>query len=166
MCLYLPILTDWVVKGLLKNKNKQTLYYSFREIRAVWVRLQQPQEQRYQSYKVFSCFCNPPNAEMDYRIFNVRSWSLLCTPTMSQHNIFYSEKLSQSCLVLLSVFEPRVFGSHVRRSTNWGTPSPLFVFGYECHIYQLNVYSRRLWSLLPKSYYVMYICPKDNLNCL
>ena len=27
---------------------------------------------------VFSCFCNPPNSDMDYRTFNVRTWSFLC----------------------------------------------------------------------------------------
>ena len=27
---------------------------------------------------VFSCFRNPPNSDMDYRIFNVRTWSFLC----------------------------------------------------------------------------------------
>ena len=26
---------------------------------------------------VFSCFRNPPNTDMDYRIFNMRTWSLL-----------------------------------------------------------------------------------------
>ena len=27
---------------------------------------------------VFSCFHNPPNSDMDYRIFNVRTWLFLC----------------------------------------------------------------------------------------
>ena len=27
---------------------------------------------------VFSCLCNPPDSDMDYRIFNVRMWSFLC----------------------------------------------------------------------------------------
>ena len=27
---------------------------------------------------VFSCFCNPLNSDMDYRIFNVHTWSFLC----------------------------------------------------------------------------------------
>ena len=27
---------------------------------------------------VFSRFCNPPNSDMGYRIFNVRTWSFLC----------------------------------------------------------------------------------------
>ena len=42
---------------------------------------------------VFSCFRNLSNSNMDYRIFNVRTWSFLGTPTASQRNIFYSEKL-------------------------------------------------------------------------
>ena len=48
----------------------------------------------------------------------------LGTPT-SQDNIFYSEKLSPIFLVLLAGFKPWVFGSRVRRSTNWATPSPM-----------------------------------------
>ena len=27
---------------------------------------------------VFSCFCNPPNSDMDYRVFIMRTWSFLC----------------------------------------------------------------------------------------
>ena len=42
---------------------------------------------------VFSCFSNPPNSDMDYRIFNARSL-YTCTPTASQHNIFDSGKLN------------------------------------------------------------------------
>ena len=90
-----------------------------------------------QSYKcicwVFSCFRNPPNSDIDYRIFNVRTWSLLCvrihagvldTSAAIQHNIFDSEKLSQIFLVLMMGFEPRVFVSRVRRSpTESGHPA-------------------------------------------
>ena len=58
---------------------------------------------------VFSCFRNPPNSDLDYMIFNVRTRSLLCvlglgTPTGSQHNIFDSEKVT-ICRVLLTGFE-------------------------------------------------------------
>ena len=77
---------------------------------------------------------------MDYRMFNVRTWSFLCvrihaglgTPTVSQHTIFDSEKLSQIVLVLLTQtgFEPPVFGYRVRRCTNWATPSPLLLSCY------------------------------------
>ena len=44
----------------------------------------------------FSCFHNPPNSDIDYRIFNMRMWSFLCvhihtgglgTLTASLHNI-------------------------------------------------------------------------------
>ena len=41
------------------------------------------------------------------------------TPTMSQYNIFYLEKLSQIFLVLLRGFEPQVFGSRVQCYTSW-----------------------------------------------
>ena len=34
--------------------------------------------QSYSACWVFTCFCNPPNSDMDYRIFNVRTWSFLC----------------------------------------------------------------------------------------
>ena len=50
---------------------------------------------------IFSCFRNPPNSDINCRIFNVRTCVRACThrglgtPTMSQHNIFDSEKLSQ-----------------------------------------------------------------------
>ena len=49
---------------------------------------------------VFSCFRNPPNSYKDHRIFNVRTWSLVCVrvytrglgiPTTSQHNILTRE---------------------------------------------------------------------------
>ena len=42
--------------------------------------------------------------------------------TSHQHNIFDSETLSQFCCVLLTGFEPRAFGSRVRRCTHWATP--------------------------------------------
>ena len=79
---------------------------------------------------IFSSFGTPPNSDMDHMVINVRNRSFLCarihtgvadehtTPTTSQLNIFDSEKLSQICLVLLTGFEDRVFGSRVRRSTN------------------------------------------------
>ena len=31
---------------------------------------------------VFWCFCNPPNSDMDYRIFIVRAWSSACVHTL------------------------------------------------------------------------------------
>ena len=46
-------------------------------------RIQQPQEQRYPVLQVHagrdcSCFRNPPNSDMEYRIFIVRTRSFLC----------------------------------------------------------------------------------------
>ena len=47
-------------------------------------------------FSCVQCFRNPPNSDMDYRIFNVCTWSFLCvrihmgvrhTTTMSQHSI-------------------------------------------------------------------------------
>ena len=81
---------------------------------------------------VFSCFRNPPNSDMDYRIFNVctRSFSWvrihtgveLTNSDSARH--FDSKKISQFCLVLLTGFEPRILGFRVRRSVSWATPSP------------------------------------------
>ena len=45
------------------------------------------------------------------------------TGSLSQRNILTRKKISQTFIVLLTGFEPRVFGSRVRRSTNWATPS-------------------------------------------
>ena len=76
---------------------------------------------------VFSCFHNPPHSDMDYRIFNVRTWYFLChaytctrelgTPTTSQHNIFDSEICSQIVIAPLTGIEPRSIGSWVRPVT-------------------------------------------------
>ena len=42
-----------------------------------------------QSYKCmlgfFSCFRNPPNSDMDYRIFNVHMWSFVCVHAYNTH---------------------------------------------------------------------------------
>ena len=71
---------------------------------------------------------------MDRRIFNVHTWSFLSmrihtgdghTDESAQQFWLEKKKNSQICLVLLTGFEPWVFGSpRVRRSTNWATPSP------------------------------------------
>ena len=58
------------------------------------------------------------------------------TPTVSQHNIFYLEKRLQIFLVLRTRFEPRVFWSWVRCSTNWAT-TPLLV-EFWCHWYNVR----------------------------
>ena len=61
---------------------------------------------------------------MDYRIFNVRTWSLrVYTHRQRVSTTFFSWKSSHKfVLVLLPGFEPRVFGSRVQHSTNWATP--------------------------------------------
>ena len=58
---------------------------------------------------LFSCFHNPPNSDMDYRIFTgVRTWSFvrvrihtggLGTPTASQHNPIDSVGKTESCVL-------------------------------------------------------------------
>ena len=69
-------------------------------------------------------------------ICNVRTWLFLClhiythgglyghTDNESAQNIFDLEKLSIFFLELLTGFEPQVFGSRVRRSSDWTTPLP------------------------------------------
>ena len=78
---------------------------------------------------VFSCFRNPPNSDMEYRIFIDRTWSFLCvrihtgvghTDSESAEH-FWLWKTQFFC-VLVTGFKPRSFGSRVRRST---TRSPV-----------------------------------------
>ena len=65
---------------------------------------------------VFSCFRNPPNSDMDYRIFNVHTF--LCVRihsgvgnTDESAQRFDRKKLSQICLVLRAGLEPLVMES-------------------------------------------------------
>ena len=104
---------------------------------AAWTRLQQPQDQRYPVLHMHAgSFC----LSVIHRTLTWTTGSLTCVRDHSyacvytrggvghkdsesaQH--FDSEKHSQFFLVLLTRFEPRVFGSQVRRSTNWATPTP------------------------------------------
>ena len=66
---------------------------------------------------MFSCFCNPPNS-MNYRIFNVRTRSFVCTwglgtPTTSQYNILTQKKRSQFFYCAPDTVQTVVFGSRV-----------------------------------------------------
>ena len=72
-------------------------------------------------------FRNPPSSDMDYRIFNVRTFLCVRVHTGVEHTDgesaqqFDSEKLSQIFLVLRTGIEPLVMesiGSRGRRSTN------------------------------------------------
>ena len=122
--------TGFFVFGFLKEPTLLSLLGNLG--RLIWVRLQQPQEQRYPILQVHAgslCFCNPPNSDMDYRIFNVHTRSFLYVNIIytrgfgtltSQHNIFDSEKLSHIFFVLMTGpgFKPPVFGSRVQHSTN------------------------------------------------
>ena len=118
--------------------------YTFLEIRAALpgkTMIQQPQEQRYPVVQMHAVsFC----VSVIHQTLTWTTGSLMCVrehlyvcvytqglgiPTVSQHNTFGSEKLSQIFCVLLTWpgFELRVFGSRVQRSTNRATPSPLDV---------------------------------------
>ena len=82
---------------------------------------------------------------MEYRIFNVRTWLCLCERVdtgvvghsdSESAQLVDSEKLSNICLVPLTVpgFELRVFGSRIRRSTNWATPSSSVISVQICSV--------------------------------
>ena len=83
---------------------------------------------------LFLCFHNPPNSNMDYRIFKVCTWPFvswyaciytrgLGTLTASQHSLFDLEKLKVFCVLVMG-FEPSTVGSPVQRSNHWANPSP------------------------------------------
>ena len=79
-------------------------------------------------------FRNPPNSGRDYGIFNVRTYVIILISAYPPGGSAHRQRVSTTCLtrttyiflVLLTLtgFEPRVFGSGVRRSTNRATPSP------------------------------------------
>ena len=79
---------------------------------------------------VFLCFRNPPKSNMDYRIFNVRTFLCVHIPhtgvghtdnESAQH--FDSEKLSQILLVLRTGLEPLVMESNGSRGKADALPS-------------------------------------------
>ena len=80
---------------------------------------------------VFSCFRNPPNTNMNYRIFNVCTWSFLCVRihTGVRHTswqwvstTFLTRNNTHTFFIeLLMGF--RSLDLRVRRSTNWATLS-------------------------------------------
>ena len=118
---------------------------------------------------VFSCFRNPPSSDMDYRIFNVCTWSFsrVRIHTRVGHTInqsaqhFDSENSYNVFLVLLAGFEPRVFGSRVRRSTHWATPSasPALFYGVAQSGY---CEYPGIWPTFP-FYFVLHSFPKSDL---
>ena len=66
---------------------------------------------------------NPPNSDVDCRIFNVRTWSFLCvrihtgighTDSESAQHVLLGKTLTNCSCVLLTGFEPRDFGSGVK----------------------------------------------------
>ena len=102
------------------------------------VRLQQLQEQRYSVLQVYAGSVSSKTSVIhrtltwtagystcvrDHSYECMRIHTGLGTPTTSQHYIFDSKKLSHFFIVLLAGFEPRVFGSRLRRSTDLATPS-------------------------------------------
>ena len=87
---------------------------------------------------VFSCFRNPPNSDIEYRIFNVRTWAFLCVRIhtgvghISQHNILYSEKLTMfSCApdgirtLVLGILRPTLYQWSHPVSPNPHPPPPV-----------------------------------------
>ena len=81
---------------------------------------------------VFSCLHNPPNSDMYYRIFNMRTWLFLCVRVHTGGGIGHTDSESvhfwlgkaltiYSVLLTQARFEPPIFGSRIRRSNNWAT---------------------------------------------
>ena len=73
---------------------------------------------------ICSCFCNPPNSDMDYRIFIVRAWSSACVHTLDlgltshpkdgvHSALAYARSLIPNfCIFAVSIgFDPAPFGS-------------------------------------------------------
>ena len=90
----------------------------------------------------FSYFRNPPSSDIDYMIFDVRTFYVCVytrgwgTPTTSQHNIL-TRKNSHFVLVLRTGFEPlgmESIGSRGRRSTNWAITSPVVSSRNQCDL--------------------------------
>ena len=67
---------------------------------------------------VFSCFRNPRNSDINYRIFNVRVWSFLCVRIHTGVGHTDSESAQQCWLRKTH----QLF--RVRRSINWASRSP------------------------------------------
>ena len=86
----------------------------------------------------FSCFHNPPNSDMDYKIFNVRIRDhsyVRIHPGVGQTDSKRAQhfwlgktvKLSSFCVCSQRSSKPHVFGPRVQRSTNWATPRHAFL---------------------------------------
>ena len=105
------------------------------------------------------CFRNPPNSDIDYRIFNVRTWLFLCTRihTGVGHTNKSAEHfdLEKQFLVLRMGFDPLVFGSWIDalpmkppRHPTWPTlaKGETKLLGADCgiHVPQTHPHSRSL----------------------
>ena len=61
---------------------------------------------------VFSCYRNPPpNSDMDYRIFNVRTWSVLCVLRMGNVDQSLQRRNSNQKTLSSNPWQTRVRGS-------------------------------------------------------
>ena len=107
-----------------------TLYYSLvgNLDRLTWVRLHGSCKSSATSPTsacwVFSCFRNPPNSDMDYRISNVGTYIYIRSfgkPAASQHNIFDSENSWSFSCVPDGI---QIQECEVQRCTNLATLSP------------------------------------------
>ena len=135
------------------HKKKLWIFAS----RLTWVRLQQSQEQRYSVLQsawlmgVCSCFRNTIHRTltyMDYRIFNVRTWSFLRlytrglgTPTANQHNIFDWK--------ILTIFVCAADG--VRTSGLWISSPTLYQWSHHVTLSKVNT------LLIPYFYLYFYL---------
>ena len=95
---------------------------------------------------MFSCFRNPPNFDMDYMTFNVRTRSFFCVRihTGDGHahrqrvsTIFLTRKNSDvSCAP--NGIRTSVLWIVSPTSTNWATPSPHVYYYYYVHYYPFS----------------------------
>ena len=95
---------------------------------------------------VFLRFRNPPNSDMDYRIFDVRTWSFLCvhicihmevghTNSVGQHNIFDSKKLISFLLRSWLDSNPGHAMWSLTLLTKLATPPPQYKYARLLHVH-------------------------------
>ena len=104
----------------------------------------------------YSCFRNPPNSDMDYMIFNACMWLFLCVRIHTGVGHTDNESAQHFWLGKTLTFflcswrgSNLVFGSRVRGSTNWATPSPYRVD--HSHVGAINSYQLVQNEALPSS---------------
>ena len=133
------VLTAWIMNNVFYLFILlYTLYYPFREIWAaipgVW--LQQAARAALPSPTgacwVFLCFRNAPNSDVDYRIFNVRTWPFLCVRIHTRRGWAHRQRVDTTFLTeKLTNFSCAADG--VRTSGLWISSPTLYRLSHPCH---------------------------------